>query len=703
MADEIHKEHGQKNEPPHKESGPKEETDFNGSNGDLTGNGAGRQQLSNGGAASGTSSVSTDPATVREFLGIINAHAARLAAPIIAEDRDPGRLQLVFILPGSVHHRQYAIGDVDGMARDAAQYAVEGWNVYIEGRTVRSDVRVGRGCIEDTVFVFALCADLDPDKGRAARLDCLASLVVESSPGNRHLWLFFDRAMGAAAVDLGRRLRVFAHDVDACTGCITTPFRVAGTPNFPDPEKQIRGRKVCGTRILEHSGKLWSVAEMEEAFPPIPEQEVLDHGAIDDAGLHQIAGALSAIPNNPPVRHDVWRDIFFAGKWAADNAETPEIAERIREACFAWSDSARGCVGSKPDYGNRQRDRIWKNAKSNRNGQKVTKIGTLFHHAFQYGWTFDDSELMEALNAIQSPAAINLFDRWIEENYGREGSEASSLPVMSSEADTPPRSAGAAPAAASTIAASERATPRAEKKADNVEPSKPSPKIKLDYRHRDTRDGKQPPYKFKFIPFEEIIFNQSEEWLVKKILPRRGVAALYGASGSFKSFVLLDLALHVALGWPWAGRRVKQANVIYIAAEGAGGFPKRKAGWLKNKSDLSEKVPFSLVSAAPNLGGAKGDLEALTNAVERAGVKPGVICIDTLAQSLGGAEENGSGMVQFVANATALANHFGALVIIVHHVGLADDQRLRGHSSLIAALDAAALSERNEGAMSTTH
>jgi hypothetical protein len=38
--------------------------------------------------------------------------------------------------------------------------------------------------------------------------------------------------------------------------------------------------------------------------------------------------------------------------------------------------------------------------------------------------------------------------------------------------------------------------------------------------------------------------------------------------------------------------------------------------------------------------------------------------------------------------------------LIIHHVGLADDQRLRGHTSLIGGLDVSILSERKEGTLS---
>jgi hypothetical protein len=223
---------------------------------------------------------------------------------------------------------------------------------------------------------------------------------------------------------------------------------------------------------------------------------------------------------------------------------------------------------------------------------------------------------------------------------------------------------------------------------------------------RKRGNGQVKPPKFPLTPFEEIKIGLAQEWCVKKLLPRRGVAAFYGASGSAKTFLLLDACLHVALGLPWAGRRVQQAPVVYIAAEGAGGIPKRIEGWRKtHKEELhecGEKVPFHLVTVAPNLGTGDADLKELIASIEATGVRPGLIAIDTLSQSLGSGDENNSGMVLFVSNVTALASHFDCLVAVVHHVGLSDDKRLRGHTSFIGALDAAILCERSEGAFVAT-
>jgi AAA domain len=212
-----------------------------------------------------------------------------------------------------------------------------------------------------------------------------------------------------------------------------------------------------------------------------------------------------------------------------------------------------------------------------------------------------------------------------------------------------------------------------------------------------TTDAPRP--KFVLEPFNGILFDAKAEWLVKQILPRQGVVAIYGRFGSFKSFIAADIAFSVAYGKVWAGRRVTGAPVVYIAAEGAAGFRKRMAG-IKARGDVPPNLPFFLIGAAPNLGTDKGDLETLAADIESAGAAPGLIVLDTLAATLASADENGAGMVQFVANANALACRFKALVLVVHHVGLSDERRMRGHSSFAGGADALLLCERCEGELS---
>ena len=208
--------------------------------------------------------------------------------------------------------------------------------------------------------------------------------------------------------------------------------------------------------------------------------------------------------------------------------------------------------------------------------------------------------------------------------------------------------------------------------------------------------------KFTLEPWRDIAFVVFAEWLIKQFLPLQGLAAIFGKPGSFKSFVALHIALCIALGRPWGRRRVAQRSVVYIAAEGSAGLRKRKAGYQVAQPDLPADLPFALISAAPNLGTDKGDCGALVAAIEAADLKPGLIVLDTLAQTIGAGDENGAGMTAFVANAGALASRFNALVLIVHHTGLGDDRRMRGHSSLNGALDAQILCERVDGDLAAT-
>jgi hypothetical protein len=207
--------------------------------------------------------------------------------------------------------------------------------------------------------------------------------------------------------------------------------------------------------------------------------------------------------------------------------------------------------------------------------------------------------------------------------------------------------------------------------------------------------------KFALEPFSEIGFESREEWLIKRTLPRQGVAAVYGRSKSLKSFLVSHIGWHISAGIPWAGLKVQQGACVYIGAEGANGLRKRKVGFAMANPSFPKDVPFYLIAGAPNLGTEKSDLAELIAAIEAAGVGPILIIIDTLAQTMGSGDENGAGMTQFIANANALATHFKALVLIVHHVGLGDDQRLRGHSSLHGALDAQILCERIKGTFSS--
>jgi hypothetical protein len=214
---------------------------------------------------------SVDEPTVRQFIQIISEHASRA----INGNGTAGLLQLFRISPidEKVVASRFTIDDIEHMVTRALGDAAAGHNVYIEARTVRSDLPPRkRGELNDTVWVLGLVVDSDADKGKAGNISVKPSLAVETSHGNFHLWYLFDRAVPAEqAREIGEVIRKKS-GADQDTGVITQCYRVAGTPNFPSESKRKRGRvSVEPTRIVEHTGRLWDPSELRAAFSAEPQ------------------------------------------------------------------------------------------------------------------------------------------------------------------------------------------------------------------------------------------------------------------------------------------------------------------------------------------------------------------------------------------------------------------------------------------------
>src|SRR5262249_36125490 len=100
---------------------------------------------------------------------------------------------------------------------------------------------------------------------------------------------------------------------------------------------------------------------------------------------------------------------------------------------------------------------------------------------------------------------------------------------------------------------------------------------------------------FPITTFGQIQMNaQERNYLVKGLLPRSGLVVVWGAAQSGKSFWCMDLLLHVALQWEYRGRKVQQANVVYVALEGRNGIPARVEAF-KTRHEVKE-APFYLMT-----------------------------------------------------------------------------------------------------------
>lgn len=199
---------------------------------------------------------------------------------------------------------------------------------------------------------------------------------------------------------------------------------------------------------------------------------------------------------------------------------------------------------------------------------------------------------------------------------------------------------------------------------------------------------KAPVMRYKLLSGADLCNTPSMRWMVRGVLPMEGLAALYGASGSGKSFLMLDIAAAVAGGdSEWFGRRVTQAPVTFVCLEGEAGTGKRVKAWsLHHNKAVPEALrfitqPFDLLS---------DDVADLARAVIAGQGSLGLVILDTLNRAAPGADENSSvDMGNLIAGAKELQSLTGGLVLLVHHTGKDTTKGLRGHSSLYAALDGA--------------
>jgi hypothetical protein len=202
-------------------------------------------------------------------------------------------------------------------------------------------------------------------------------------------------------------------------------------------------------------------------------------------------------------------------------------------------------------------------------------------------------------------------------------------------------------------------------------------------RHKPPNgSGKQYPY--HLIKFDDLRPGTKSPYLVEGVIPQFGLVAVWGPPKCGKSFWTFDLTMHIALGWPYCGRRVSGGPVVYLAFEGAAGFGARAEAFRRTHA-IKGKVPFFLLASNAKL---VRDHPALIASIDGQVDRPPVaVVLDTLNRSIDGSESKDADMAAYLAAAEVIVQTFDCVVFIVHHCGI-DSSRPRGHTSLTGAVDA---------------
>jgi RecA-family ATPase len=206
--------------------------------------------------------------------------------------------------------------------------------------------------------------------------------------------------------------------------------------------------------------------------------------------------------------------------------------------------------------------------------------------------------------------------------------------------------------------------------------------------HQET-DKTYKPFK---IESWQSVKDEPVNWLIQDVIPEKSFVALYGPPASFKSFIAMDIAECIASGRPWLGKEINGTGpVLYIAGEGHGGIGARIAA-IKQHHNTPDSAQVYVVRSQINLRSSVDDFTALIVAidelVQELGVDLRMIVIDTLARAFGGGNENSSDdMGAFIQATGKIQNRYKCSLMLLHHAGKDTTKGLRGHSSLLGAVD----------------
>lgn len=198
-------------------------------------------------------------------------------------------------------------------------------------------------------------------------------------------------------------------------------------------------------------------------------------------------------------------------------------------------------------------------------------------------------------------------------------------------------------------------------------------------------DETQPP---RFLWAEDFCQNAAlEDDLIDGYFPAGSVGVIFGDSQAYKSFLLIDIAGHIAVGKPWRGKSVRQGKVLFIAGEGGNGLRIRVKAWFERHGEPLRNFAISIVPL--ELCDPKNADLLIYDIKQFIGNESfSLIVLDTLNTHFGPGDENTTAdMSRFRGAALRLGQATGATVGISHHCGLQDKARGRGSISLHNGID----------------
>jgi len=226
-------------------------------------------------------------------------------------------------------------------------------------------------------------------------------------------------------------------------------------------------------------------------------------------------------------------------------------------------------------------------------------------------------------------------------------------------------------------------------------------RLKRDLAELDALNTPAGSIAFEVVWFATMKTPVHQDQLIKGLLLVNTLAVIYGEPGSGKTFMAMDMALAIAAGKLWRGRKTKKGLVVYVAAEGAASVQLRVTAYRKAYPDVDPRIPFCILPQAVDFL----DTECVDRLIttirvleSEVGERTALVVIDTLSRAMTGNENSPEIMGAAIDSAERIrAASDQATVAFIHHAGKDPTKGARGHSKLNAAIDTEIFVEGKSG------
>lgn len=190
------------------------------------------------------------------------------------------------------------------------------------------------------------------------------------------------------------------------------------------------------------------------------------------------------------------------------------------------------------------------------------------------------------------------------------------------------------------------------------------------------------------------------DYLIKDILGSEGLSFFYAPSHAGKTFIVLDMALHIAARMPWMGQPVSKraGRVLYIPQEGEGTIDTRLVALRVAKPEVVEAAEGRF-TCLPHAVDLSDEENRMLIEMEIESGEYSMVIIDTLAASLGESDENSSRDTSlFMTRLRGMLPQGKACqFMLLAHPGKDSERGMRGSSALKASADTMLAIKQSEG------